>query len=222
MTTSPIPHAFNYQYQRLMIGLVALLLPVLVIIFGCDELSSLSISYHSTARDMFVANIYAVGALMIPYQGKNGQEPIEFWVPKIGGISAMLVGLVPMDCKLDELGNIIQPFDCFIDVACNSTNGSIHLAASILVFVALFILCIIFRKHALEKNTPTSRLRAHIYVGCMGGIILGVIISARIPWLMSLLGERYVYWAETIMLISFSIAWLTASKMIIREKAAKP
>lgn len=212
-------HPFNYQYQRFMIGFVALCLPLFVMIFGCNDLLSLSFSYHSYARDIFVGCLMAVGALMIPYQGRDGSNRWEFWLAKFGGVSAILVGLIPMDCYPEIGGGWKQPFECFVAYACDEgTNGKVHLWASIGVFVSLFILCLIFRRNALGKKTLTGNIRAKIYVVCMAGIASGAVLAGFYRLGFELLGVRTVFWAESIMLFAFSIAWLTASKMIIREK----
>ena len=212
-------HPFNYQYQRFMIGFVALMLPILVAWFGCPDLTSLSFSYHSDVRDMFVVCIAAVGALMIPYQGRTGNNKWEFWVPKFGGICAIMVGYMPMDCISNGNGGWIAPFDCFISSACGpTTNGMVHLMASIGVFLSLFILCIIFRHNAKGKHTFTGSLRACIYEACMFGILVGAVLAGAERLGFPAFGERTIFWAETVMLVSFSIAWLTASKIIIREK----
>jgi len=209
------PHAFNYQLQRLMIGAVSFSLPVLVIIIGCNDLTSISASYHTASRDLFVAGLAAVGLLMIPYQGKSGSAKTEYWASKIGGIAAIVVAFVPTACP-----GINDPtFKCLVETACDNANETVHISAAIMVFASLFWLCLIFRKRAFEKfrvnNYMTARIRAHIYELCMAGIILGAILIGLYKGGSKLLGDTTFFWGEAIMLFSFSIAWLTASKIII-------
>lgn len=216
MTTRP--HAFNYQLQRLMIGLVALSLPIIVMIFGCNDLTSISSSYHSESRDIFVACLAAVGLLMIPYQGKSGEATDEYWVSKIGGVAAIVVALVPTSCpEQDE-----PSFACLVGSACGAANQPVHIMAAVVVFASLFWLCIIFRKRALDKfksnKYTNARVRKHIYELCMIGILLGTVLVGLDMLGFEVLGATTVFWGEAIMLFSFAIAWMTASQMIIADK----
>lgn len=213
--TNVRPHAFNYQLQRLMIGAVSFALPVLVMIIGCGDLTSISASYHTASRDLFVASLAAVGLLMIPYQGHSGRDKTEYWASKIGGVAAVVVAFVPTACP-----GINDPtFTCLVETACDNANGAVHIGATIVVFASLFWLCLIFRKRAFDKfrvkNYMTARVRAHIYELCMAGIFLGALLIGLYKGGGKLLGDTTVFWGEAIMLFSFSIAWLTASKIII-------
>ena len=88
-----------------------------------------------------------------------------------------------------------------------------------MVFAILFWLCLIFRKRALEKYRGkyyiTARVRAHIYELCMTGIFFGALLIGLCGVDGNLFGDTTFFWGEAIMLFSFSIAWLTASKIII-------
>lgn len=207
-------HVFNYQLQRLMIGVVSLALPLVVIFFGCSDLTSISASYHTASRDLFVASLAGVGLLMIPYQGKNGESKTEYWASKTGGVAALLVAFVPTSCP----GNNESTYKCLITTACENANILLHFAAAFVVFASLFWLCFIFRKRAYEKYRDqkfmTALVRAHIYEICMVVMLVGALLIG-----LSYLGYSYeetgIFWGEAIMLFSFSIAWLTASKIII-------
>lgn len=99
-----------------------------------------------------------------------------------------------------------------------------HILAAVVVFASLILLCIIFRKRALEKfeadNTKykTARVRARIYEICIVVMILGVLLNVLYALEIRLLGDTTFFWGEAIMLFSFSIAWLTASKIIIPDE----
>ena len=209
------PHAFNYQLQRLMIGALSFALPVLVMIIGCSDLTSISASYHTASRDLFVASLASVGLLMIPYQGKSGSAKTEYWASKIGGVAAIVVAFVPTACP----GMNDPAFTCLVETACDNANETVHIIAAIVVFASLFWLCLIFRKRAFDKyranNYMTARVRGHIYEICIAGIVLGFLLIGLYKGGVKLLGDTTFFWGEAIMLFSFSIAWLTASKIII-------
>lgn len=211
------PHIFNYQLQRLMIGLVALALPILVMCLGCNDLTSISASYHTPSRDIFVACLSAVGLLMIPYQGKDGSSKQEFWLAKVGGVAAIVVAFLPTDCP--EKGDYV--YSCLVNVACNSANQTVHLTAAVFVFGSLSWLCVIFRKRALDKFDKTgskfAKYRARIYELCIAGIVVGAVISGLYNAGIEVLGQSSFFWGEAIMLFAFSFAWLTASKIILPD-----
>jgi heme A synthase len=198
-----------------MIGAVSFALPVLVMIIGCRDLTSISASYHTASRDLFVASLAAVGMLMIPYQGKSGSDKTEYWASKIGGVAAIVVAFVPTACP----GTNVPTFSCLVETACDNANETVHISAAIVVFASLFWLCLIFRKRAFDKfkanNYMTARVRAHIYELCMAGILLGALLVGLYKAGIKSLGDTALFWGEAIMLFSFSIAWLTASKIII-------
>ena len=165
-----------------------------------------------------MASLAAVGLLMITYQGKRGSDKSEYWASKIGGVAAILVAFVPTACP----GENDPDFICLVETACDNANEAVHLGAAIVVFVSLFWLCLIFRKRAFAKflveNYLTARVRAHIYELCMVGIILGALLIVLYKWEILSLGDTTFFWGEAIMLFSFSIAWLTASKIIIWDE----
>lgn len=208
-------HAFNYQLQRLMIGVVSFLLPLVVLIVGCDDLSSISASYHTLSRDVFVACLAGVGFLMIPYQGKSGNNKSEFILAKIGGVGALFVAFVPTKCPPEDA----HQFQCLLTEACDRANETLHIGAAILVFGSLFFLCRIFKKRAYDKyhkdNFKTAKIRANIYTVCMATILIGAGMIVLFMLDLKIFGPMMFFWGEAIMLFAFSIAWLTASKLII-------
>lgn len=208
-------HAFNYQLQRLMIGIVSFVLPLIVLTVGCRDLPSISASYHTMSRDFFVACLAGVGFLMIPYQGKKGSSITEFILAKIGGVGALVVAFVPTKCP--TCGE--PQFECLLKEACSRANESLHIGAAIAVFGSLFFLCRIFKKRAFDKyhedNFKTAKIRANIYTACMAAILIGAALIALYMLEVKIFGSMMFFWGEAIMLFAFSIAWLTASKLII-------
>ena len=68
---------FNYQALRLLMGLIALALPIavsLTAILGTpsvSDLPSISYSYHTGARNVFVGALFIVGAFLWAYNGHS-------------------------------------------------------------------------------------------------------------------------------------------------------
>ena len=213
---SPPPAIFNYQLQRAMIGVTALALPVLVFIFGCSDLTSISASYHSNSRDIFVGCLVGVGCLMFPYRGKRGDHSGEFWASKIAAVAALLVALVPTDCPQDD-----EPgYACLVDAACDAGNPGLHFGAAVVVFVCLGALCVIFRARAKKKDTPASRARASIYAACIGVILAGAALIVVDKTVGAF--DTAVFWGEAVMLAAFACAWLTASQLLYLRPKRRP
>ncbi len=213
------PHAFNYQLQRLLIGVFGLILPTFLLLRSCSDLISISHAYHSLARDMLVAVLASTGALMLPYQGAKGEDRLEFWTAKVCGVCSIIVALFPASCPL--LGE--RTFSCFRDDVCDFTNQPVHFGAATLLFLGLLILCWIFRKRAKNKTDKSkAKLRARIYELCMAGIIAGFALLGLDYAGIHLLGPSTFLWAEALMLASFSLAWLTASQLVFLWDGSRP
>lgn len=73
---NPSGAVFDYRTLRLLTGLIALCLPFLVSLRASPELSSISASYYTEARDLFVGMIFVVAAFMWAYQGHSKRQPV--------------------------------------------------------------------------------------------------------------------------------------------------
>ena len=226
---------FSYLTLRLVVGAVALLLPVVTPFVSSTPLASISGSYHTEARDIFVGSLFVVGALLLAYNGRphppfERAESIivrvirkilnvdalseERVVSSVGALAAICAALYPTACNLCETDQITV----------------IHYIAAVILFFTIAYFCLsVFRTRAqakakdkaelhLEAKTGRKqKLRAVIYsvsgwgiVGCMlgaGAAQLVLPVETRTAWAIT-------YWAETIALFLFGFSWLTASKII--------
>ncbi|HSL30335.1 MAG TPA: hypothetical protein VK900_14135 [Anaerolineales bacterium] len=75
--------AFSYKALRLMVGLIAFSLPWTVIMITGAVTTSISASYHTEVRDLFVGALFVIGALMLAYHGHklelNEENVGGFW-----------------------------------------------------------------------------------------------------------------------------------------------
>ena len=80
-------------------------------------------------------------------------------------------------------------------------------------------------KRALEKfranRHKTALLRAYLYASCIAGMVAGALLIALYKRGIVSTGDTTVFWGEFIMLVSFGVAWLTASKLIISDNTAR-
>lgn len=74
MKSTSLSMVFDYRALRLLMGLVALSLPFLVRFIATNPLTSISASYHSEARDVFVGMLCIVAAFLWAYNGHSALE----------------------------------------------------------------------------------------------------------------------------------------------------
>jgi len=200
MTTSASGHnpVFDYRALRLLVGLVAFALPVAVWVISCTRLSSISASYYTGARDVLVGALFVIGALLCAY---NGHTPQEKWVSKVASLAAIVVALCPTSCD-----------------GCEGDARSVaHGIAAVVLFATIAFFCFIpFRKDT--KGQPGKRgRRAKVYLVC-GWIIVACMAGAGVAkLLLPTIAEeewRTMFWAESIALWAFGVAWIVAGKVL--------
>lgn len=99
MKTSDSDAVFDYRALRLLVGLIALILPVIVVLIASTSLSSISASYYTEARDVFVGALFIIGALLLAY---NGHTSMEKWVSKGAAFASVFAAIFPTTCDLCE------------------------------------------------------------------------------------------------------------------------
>jgi hypothetical protein len=222
---------FSPYTLRLMIGLMAFVLPPLVVIITAAITVSLSAAYHTGARDVFVGFLFIIGAFLLAYNGRspdlppekvgrfwkrlslywNGAIPFRIWTRKleervvsfIAGLAAFCIALVPSSCPTCE----------------ENISSQIHFAAGAILFAAITYFCLVAFtgqvKHATEQEVKKKR-RARIYRICGWGIVLVMLVTGVLNFTMSREWEKVwspTFWAETIALMLFGFSWMTASKV---------
>jgi hypothetical protein len=201
MTTSESEEqkpVFDYRALRLLVGLVAFALPFVVMLISSTPLSSISASYHTKARDVFVGLIFVIGALLWAYNGHTLQEK---WVSKAGALAAICVAIFPTSCDLCE----------------SDTKATIHYGAAVILFSILAYFCLgPFRKKK-EAETVKTRRRNMIYLICGLTIVVCMLGAGVTEFAISAATRKALsvtFVAEVVMLFAFGIAWIVAGKVI--------
>ena len=198
MKTSESDIVFDYRALRLLVGLIALILPVIVVLIASTPLSSISASYYTEARDVFVGALFIIGALLLAY---NGHTSMEKWVSKGAALAAVFAAIFPTTCDLCE-ANI---------------KSVIHYIAAVILFSTIAYFCLgPFRKNTKGQRGKKGR-RARIYLVC-GWIIVGCMLGAGIAEVVLPPATRnalaITFLAELIALWAFALAWIVAGKVI--------
>lgn len=211
--------------------------------------SSISASYHTDARDVFVGFLFAIGVLLIGYKGhayKPTGKKGEFWyqvrklwakhqedlISTVGGIAAIAAAVCPTACD-----------SCTRDIKSN-----IHTVAAIILFAIVVYFCwfpfldrvIAKLGNQLKKDDDESKItflrraqnslkgsegkvaylrrvagRGWVYLFCGWGIavVMGGLIAAEFTVLdETRIAFHLTFWAETLALFLFGIAWMIASQ----------
>jgi hypothetical protein len=189
---------FDYRALRLLVGIIAFLLPIAVPLIASTNLTSISASYYTNSRDIFVGMLFIVGSFLWAY---NGHSTTESVVSKIAGVAAVVIAICPTACD-----------------TCDANSKSyIHYGAAVTLFLLLAYFCFgPFRKNT--RNKPGKKgLRSKIYFTC-GCVMLFCMLGAGISR-FALSKETMdmldiTYWAETFALFAFGAAWIVAGKYI--------
>jgi len=197
------PFVFDYRTLRLLLSIVAFVLPLAVLIVSQTRLPSISASYHTGARDIFVGTLFVIGTLFVAYKG---HRPIEDWMANFGAVAAFVAALFPTSCDICEPTRI----------------STIHLIAGATLFLVIAYFCLgPFRQRATDqsktKPNPKAMRRVRVYSVCGWLIILSILcigiaqftLAAAVmnAWSVTFLGELIAMWA-------FGSAWLVASKIL--------
>ncbi len=185
------------QYTiKFLIGAIAFSLPWIELALTGGSITSISASFWFDAgpwpRDVFVGFLFAISAFMLAYNGLS--EP-EMWLAKIASLAALGVAMFP--CQCGDLTREIIP--------------RVHLISAASMFAVLACFCYIFYRRARAKGHPEANWRAAIY--SVTGVGMLIAMALFLYYAVSK-REALVLWGETLGLVSFGIAWLTASRVI--------
>ena len=191
---------FDYRSLRFAMGCIALSLSFLVVLISHEPLTSISISYYTNARDIFVGCLFIVGSFLIAYNGHFLHEAI---LSKVAGIAALTIALEPTSCSV-----VTDPVIC--QGVTVPGNPKVHAIAALIHFSILAYFCLgPFRKQAAHKKTAKAKRRVIIYTVC-GWTIITAVVAAMLWEFGYIGGHRTVFYAETAALSAFGVAWIVS------------
>ncbi len=195
----------NYKVMRVIVGVVALLLSPTVWFLSDSEtgLTSISFSYWTDSRDIFVGSLIAVGFFLSAYNGSGNGRDWEYRLSKLACIFAICVAFFPTSGKSIE--HVPAHWVQTIAGLFGLQPCSVHYTAAILLFTCLIAMMWFFSIRAKSKGKPG---RANFYrivsilmvVGIVGLFLLGEILKL----------DDMLFWIEVWGLSLFGIGWLVA------------
>jgi hypothetical protein len=195
------------QTLKFIVGCIAVLLPFVLSALNGGQLPSLSDSFYfgspgsiygPWSRTIFVGCLYAIGAFLIAY---NGQIDLEMHLSKVAAVAAVLVAMFPCNCSGHD--EIIE---------------HVHYIAAAVLYLVLGVFCVIFYFRARDKRRRTQHVepkyRQWIYAICLvalWGAMAFLIVNAVVRDTHI---TNPVFWGESVGLVAFGVAWLTASHVV--------
>jgi hypothetical protein len=195
----PKREEINSHTIKLIIGIIALSLPIIVSCIAHPALNSISESYiapNPWTRNIFVGFLFAIAAFLFAY---NGQSTFEMLLSRAAAICAIGVSVFECECGRDQLG----------------TN--VHMVFAVGLFIILAGFCIIFLRRAQKKSSVQAKGRVVIYAVCCL-----ILLSAMLLMALDMAKDNFIskqmptliFWGESGGLAAFGIAWLVASRTL--------
>lgn len=208
--SAPVPLVMSYLLMRLLIGVIAVLLPVVLILvnwaIGHGFQPSLSGYYYTPMRNIFVGSLCAMGIFLVSYYGYDRSDRL---ITDGAGLCVILVSLFPTTPGYEPTSGQV-------------VIGDFHLGFALVTFVLLSVMAFRFAKreptppglslwqrvkYAFGFTSQGDSLRPRwataLYRVC-GAVIL-ICVALIYPLANT---ETYsLLVLETIMLVSFGISW---------------
>jgi len=181
----------SYLYLSLGMGIVAILLPILLVVSGGYQVhDSISSFYHDklgATRDILVGCLCAVGVFLFLF---HGLSKLENWLLNVAGVAIIGVALVP------------SPGDT------GYGSALVHRGSAIVFFLLIGIVAIFLSKGRIKDIQDAGKKRwfatAYTVVGAL--MILMPVVVALVP--SRLFANHSVLLAEWAGIWSFAAYWL--------------
>lgn len=197
MLPAPTHEEIDHRTIKLVVGVIAITLPLLTSFFAKAALTSISASYYEGgwSQSILIGFLFAIASFLLAY---NGMSRAEMVASKVAAIAGLGIALFP--CKCEEHIELV-PY--------------VHGISAAVMFLILTYFCYQFFRRARSKGHPQAELRAAIYAVCAVVIFVSVVVLAidRL-WDGGLRIPRLTFYGESAGLLAFGISWLTASRVL--------
>lgn len=215
---APAPLIMSYLLMRVLIGVIAVLLPFALIlanwIIGHGVQSSVSGYYYTPMRNIFVGSLCAIGVFLISY---DGYDLADRAITDAAGLCAICIACFPTTPAH-------QP------TARQVLIGDLHLTFACTAFVLLSVMAFRFAKRQPTPQGLTWWRRVQYAFGftrpgdsqalawervvyrVSGGVILACVI---LIYPLSNAAAHSLLVLETIMLVSFGLSWFVKGRKIL-------
>lgn len=196
MVPAPERPEIDHRTMKLIVGVVAIALPILTSVFAANALTSISASYYEGgwSQAIFIGFLFAIASFLLAY---NGLSRNEMLASKAASVAALGIALFPCKC--------ITHVERFPHV---------HEVSAAVMFLILTYFCYLFFLRARSKGHKQARRREVIYAVCAIVMFFSVLVLA-VNLLMGESGDSSrTFYGETAGLLAFGVSWLTASRVL--------
>lgn len=194
----------SYYKLRQLIGILGILLPFALIIFGGILQPSLSHYYYSFSHTIFVGTLAALSTFLITYKGTYR---LENWLANLAGFCAAGVAIFPTNAK----GYIGYQFINIPTWAETSKVFNIlHFTFATVLFICFAVFCfVIFQKPDKNKPIDKKKIRRNkTYKICSYIMIVSILAIAFLSIFKNLDFPYSTLLFESTTLIPFGISWV--------------
>jgi hypothetical protein len=216
LLAKPPQDAATIRTLRRGIGVVALALPVVLTVGNIllarrfTLLGSISGSYYTAMRDVFVGSMCAIGVFLICYRYEKRDDRLS----TLAGVLAIAVALFRTTSG-----------DPTVKLTSTDTAiGWVHQLSAVALFVVLAYFCFFLftRTDSAKQPSPRKRLRNRLYRAC-GGVILACMGLAALANALPAAARdtiKPLFWCEAIAVLAFGAAWMVKGETIFRDAQA--
>ncbi len=232
----------SYSTLRWCMGVLALMLPLLLVVGGINSLwwisaplkiqDSLSAYYHAGStciasvgvyRDLFVGILAAISFCLIVYTGFG---KLENWLLNIAGACLACVAFFPTDWPEPQMLSVCQVTPGFAVFNSSKLFGlssvSIHGASAAVFFLMITLVNVITAMDTVNiiKDVGKKKFWKKIFkvARFLMPISLGLVGLVWIVAGKSIIGDRLILWLEWAGIWAFSFYWLLKSIEILSTK----
>jgi hypothetical protein len=214
---APAPLIMSYLLMRVLIGVIAVLLPFALIlanwIIGHGVQSSVSGYYYTPMRNLFVGSLCAIGVFLVSY---DGYDLADRAITDVAGLCAICIACFPTTPAAPT--------------ARQALIGDLHLTFACTAFVLLSLMAFRFAKRQPTPPGLTWWRRVEYAFGftgpgdsqalawervvyrVSGGMILTCVI---LIYPLSAAAAHSLLVLETIMLAAFGLSWFVKGRKIL-------
>jgi hypothetical protein len=190
--------AQSYLFLRRAIGIIGLALPVVLIVGNLVWppgvlLLSISSSYYSPLRGVFVGSMCALGVFLLSYRGYGRVDDVA---GDIAAVAAVGVALFPTTPDFGPTTGTQQ------------VVGGLHMAFAGIFFLTLVFFCWYLFPRTTDDPPTRQKLRRNAVYRVCGVLILLSIVLIAVTELINLTTSAHaMLWLETVAILAFGVAW---------------
>jgi hypothetical protein len=188
----------SYLFLRRAVGIIGLVLPVVLIVGNLlwppgMFLLSISGSFYSPLRGVFVGSMCALGVFLLSYRGYGRIDDVAGNVAAVAAVGLALFPTTP---------------DFGPSTGTQQVIGVFHIVFAGVFFLTLAFFCLYLFPMTTDSPPTRGKLRRNaVYRGC-GVLILVSIVLIAVTELVSLTRSLHpMLWLETVAILAFGVAW---------------